>query len=356
MKLRKQYRCWLDIYYDLFPKKSFILVSLGTGILIYIIGLFLSLLGRFLHLYVTTYQVYCLILGIIWVTTCMRWGSIYFFNVVEKILHQYNFPQEKKSELLADDLNLITNNRLLIFVSTLLAISFYIAIFIFWIRDYRPFGHTFYLPKFLPQEWYEEPGIIFKYIAIYSGITEVSFLIGTSGTQFLIFSFRTMKALSKKLVFTVPKIAAEAFRPFGDLCLKASISWFIGIAIMMVAGFRGFSPLIWAYLSFFILVGFFGFFLPQYFIHKSLNERKNNLSDSFGGKYEKFMEEQKDIWDENYKNVSTFKDIFFINSVYSDIITSKTWVFDFSMIAKLIASALIPIASLFVKEWILKLL
>lgn len=355
MKLNNQYRSWLDIYYDLFPENLFIIISIVTGALVYVIGLVLSLLGGFLHLYVTTYQVYYLILGIVWVSSWMRWGSINFFKIVEKIQHQYNFPQKKNSRSIENELHLITNNRLLIFVSILLTFSFYIAIFIFWISDYRPFGQILYIPKFLPQEWYEEPGIIFKYISIYLAITEGCFLIGTSGTQIIIFSFRTIKSLSREFIFTVPKIAVEAFKPFCDIGLKTSFSWFIGVAIIMVTGFRGLSPLILVYLSLFTFIGISVFFLPQYFIHQSLKERRNELSDSIGKEYEKFMEELKGSWNKNYKDISAFKDIFFLNGIYSDIITSKTWVFDYATIVKLIASALIPIASVIVKEWILTL-
>ncbi len=285
----------------------------------------------------------------------MRWGSINFFKIVGKIQHQYNFLQEKTSQSIENDLRLITNNRLLIFVSILLTVSFYIAIFIFWINNYRPFGQILYIPKFLPQEWYEESGIIFKYVSICLAATEGGFLIGTSGTQIIIFSFRTTRALSKKFVFTVPKVAVEAFKPFGDLGLKTSFSWFIGVAIIMVAGFRGLSPLVWVYLSLFTFVGISVFLLPQYFIHQSLKDRRNKLIDSVGKEYEKFMKDLKGNWSKNYKDISTFKDIFFLNGIYSDIITSKTWVFDYATIVKFIASALIPIASVIVKEWILTL-
>ena len=124
----------------------------------------------------------------------------------------------------------------------------------------------------------------------------------------------------------------------------------------MLAGFRGLSPLVWAYLSLFTFVGFSGFFLPQYFIHQSLKDRKNKLIDSIGKEYEKYVKDLKGNWCKNYKDISIFKSIFFLSGVYSDIITSKTWVFDYATILKLIASAFIPIASLFIKEWILTLI
>lgn len=353
MKLKNQYRSWLDSYYDLFPENLFIIISIVTGALIYAIGLVLSLLGGFLHLYVTTSQTYYLILGIVWVSTWMRWGSINTFKMIEKIQHQYNFSQEKTSGLIENELRLLTYNRLLIFVSVLLTISFYIAIYIFWINNYRPFGQILYFPKFLPQEWYEEPSIIFKYIHIYLAATEISFLIGTSGTQIVIYSFRTIRVFSRIFVFKVPRIAAEAFKPFGDFSLKTSFYWFVAVAMIMMAGFHGLSPLVCAYLSLFTFVGISVFFLPQYFIHQSLKDRRDELSDNLGKKYEKFMKELKGTRNKNYKDISTFKYIFFLDGIYSNTVNSKTWVFDYIALLKLIAYALIPVASLIVEEWIL---
>lgn len=348
MELKNRYRSWLDIYYDLFPEIHFIIISIVTGTLLYAIGLLLSLFGGFFHLYVTTSQTYYFILGIVWVSSWMRWGSINIFKMINKIQHQYNFSQENTS--IENELRLIGNNRLFIFVSILLSFSYYIVIYIFWIKSYRPFGELFCFPKFLPQEWYEEPGITFKYIHICLVATEISFLAGTSGMQILIYSFRAIKVITETFVFKVPRIAAEALKPFGDFSLKTSFAWFVAVAITMVAGFRGFSSIVCVYLSLFTLIGISVFFLPQYFIHQSLKGSRDELSDNFGKKYEKFI---KDASNKNYKDLSTFMYIFFFNSIYSNTITSKTWLFDYTTIIKLIAYALIPIASLIFEDWIL---
>jgi len=175
----QNFRTWLDKYFDLFPKKNPIIISLITGLGIYSLGLIISIIGRFTWLYVRTYQIYLIIFGIIWVASWMRWGHIEFFRIVKD--YPFSLEDSKKGNFIAvltAKLKLATSHRLLLTASILLTLSFYLCIIGFWFLEVKFIGTKFYIPTFISQEWFCGRFLILKAVTLLLLSTPVGFLIG----------------------------------------------------------------------------------------------------------------------------------------------------------------------------------
>jgi len=345
---KNKYKSWIDSYFLLFPRLNYIAVSSITGIVIFIIGITWSIFFNFFELYIKTYQIYLLIFGIIWVMCWARWGMNYLIVSLNKLIDRWGIEKREDFIKLNKNLNLLTKNSVLITISLLFTLVIWIWIH-FHISRSQIFIPSLFISPILPPGWYESSNLFAKEIFILFAAIIVFFLVATTGTQIIIYSHKVVSTVCEVFNFNMPNIAIQELKPLSIISLRASFSWFFGVAIVLIGVIRGLTPIIWIILCILTLIGLLGFLLPQYKVHKILLKRRDELAEKVSKKYEEFAYKmiKGDL------DLDKMKDLFFWNSVYQNIFTSKTWIFDLNILFQLISAALIPFISILVRFLVL---
>lgn len=343
----KKFRSWLDKYFDLFPPKNPIVVSLGSAFAIYLLGFIISIIGKFVWLYIKTYMTLFVLFGITWVASWMRWGHYEFFRIIK------DFPFSSKhyrTSVLIRKLKLATDNRLLLVISILLTFSLYFCIIGCWLGNIRLFGQNFYFPAFISTDWFSGPALIPKILTLIILITPTSFLIGTSGTQMIIYNFNVLPFLGKHFDSGILFVLPQQLKSITRLNLKITYTWFVGVTLVAVTLYKTLTVVAWSYLAIFILVGLIQFFFPQIIFHQVLEDKKTKLLRELGTKCKELF--PKVIQTSDISNITNIQHLCYLSTIYKTIEASSTWILNFSVLAKLITSSLTPIVAMFIKVFI----
>jgi hypothetical protein len=353
----KEYRTWIDTYFDFFPLKNVIAVSVISALLLYIIGLALSAIGDFFRLYIKTHAVYLALFGIVWSLSWIRWGHFEFFKLFNKF--PINFGDSEKQKTIKNQLNkklrIATNNYIMLIGSLIITGIFYIVA-IFWIKNFhiKIFNLDIFFPLFIPIEWVQNIGgiLILKIVVLIFFATIAGFICGTCAIQILIYVFDVFRFLSRNFYSKSPLTIRQKLKPITRFNLKITWAWFGGVSILVLAFYKKISFLNLSYLIFFSLLGLFMFFIPQIYFHNSLSKKKFELLEKVETSCEKIFNNLNKVYRKNKRD--RLQDLNNLISVYNVFKEVPTWIFDYKIVSQLLFSAIIPFILAIIKDLIIK--
>ena len=354
MNLEEQnFRTWLDKYFDLFPNRNPIIVSFIGGLGIYLLGLIISIIGGFTWLYIETYQHFLTIFGIIWVAGWMHWGHLELFQIINAYPFSLDDSEDEDFKAaLSTKLKLGNDHRLLLTISLLLTLSFYVFIIGFWFLEEKFLGLRFYIPPFISKEWFTGDSLILKAFTLLFLSTPVGFLIGTSGTQIVIYNLNILTLLSRHFDSGPLFLLPQKLKPITRLNLRAAYSWFVGVALGAVVAYKRLTPLSLSYLVAFSAVGLLLFFVPQIIFHRVLEKKKTTILEKIGAKCEGLFRKMGETTDIN--EMEKVQYLCNLSLIYQTTRDSPTWILDVKVLTKLITSSITPIVAVFGKMLITK--
>lgn len=347
----KEFRTWLDKLFDRFPAKEYILISILSGLAFWIIGVLFSIIGGFFSTVIRMPHGLVASFGIGWVMSWLRWGRIEFFRILRTFPVSPDVDSDRFETMLRKSMKLVTNNMLLVTTSLLLTCFLDFVLINAWYLDGVQ-ATWMSIPRILPVAWYTGPSLILKVLIIFIYSIPVCFLIATSGFQITVYVFRIMKLLSKSMNYDLPFVARRKLNSMGNLNYRIALTWFVGIALILSLFYKTPSLVFWVFLGILTLIGLLTFFVPQGFFHSTLKEKKRTMLEELGEKYEKMI---KDLRIKNEtKEFAHLESLFHLDSVYRAIEKSPTWVFDFTLIVKVLSTSLIPLLSMLSKFQIVR--
>lgn len=337
-----KYRSCIDTYINLFsPSSSLILISILAGLLIYLFAIIISIIGNFLWLVLYSYQLYIVILGIIWVTYWNRKLKETFFTV----LNSFPISDKKFSQfdhILLDKKIKLTHNPYL----HLVLFIFFLAFISVMVLDFNDLLNIAGLSSIFEREWFAGEKLFLKYLVlILSVIMPMSILLAVSSVYIIMLNFNIIPFLLKYTqIIPINSLIIE-LRPLSKLVLKITYTWFLGVALIIFISFHSFNGAAIFLVGIVTFLGLFNFFFPQIYMRNCIQETKSILiKQSTPSKLYFDRTNQEDNW-----KIKELSDILFL---HNQINSEPNWVLDFSVLVRLILAALAPTFSLVIRYFV----
>ena len=337
----KKYNFWLSKLFDYIPL-PYPLTSFLFGILIFTIGFFISFIYDFHKIYIATPEIYLGTFGIIWVSTCLKWGENDYVNILNKIRQNYDVSDREYLDTCEKWLKPMYNDKLILSFCLFSIISVYIVVYLVYYFKIDAL-------MVFPDEWYLPPTFYKILIIDFYGIF-VLMLLATSGIV-IIFNILLMNELGKKPIFFYPRIANK-FKLLGEFNFKVSLTWLVGNSLILFAIYEKLNIITLPFEMLIILIGILTFFAPQFSLHKTLQKSKKDLLNKIDKSYEeqyKHMKKQYSFKDE----IDIFIKLHELDDLHKNFESeTKTWIYDMPSMLRLLGSSLLHFI-LFVSDFII---
>lgn len=337
-----EYKSCIDSYINLFSStSSLILPSILSGLLVYLLAIIISIIGNFFWLVLYNYQLYIVVLGIIWVTYWSTKLKQDFFTILNSLpISNKRFSQ--LDHILLDKKIKLTHNPYLHFVVFVLFLVFISMM----VLDFNGLINIDGLSSIFGIQWFVGDKLFLKYIVlIFSVIIPMSILLAVSGIYITMLIFNIIPFLLKYTqIMPINSLIIE-LRPLSKLVLKITYTWFLGVALIIFISFQSFNGAAIFLVSIVTFLGLFNFFFPQIYMRNYIRETKDILI--------KQSTPSKLYFDSTDQESNCMvKELSDVLSLHNKISSGPNWVLDFSVLVRLILAALAPTFSLLIRYFV----
>jgi hypothetical protein len=327
----KKYDIWINKLYNKIPL-SYQIISLFFGLTIFVLGIIISYFNNFYTLYISSTPVYLGLAGIILVSASMEWGAKNYVRVLNQVRPYFNVSDEEYLETTEKWLKLISNDKLILSLSSFFIILTYLIVFIVY-------HYKISMLMVFPNEWYLPP-TFYKILIIDIFGTVIILLLVTSGAS-LIINTLLMNDLGKKPVFFYPNLT-QKLKPLSDFNLIAAITWFIGNALIIRLFYSKFNVITLPIELILLTIGLLTFFVPQISLHGTLRKSREKVLHSIDNVYEEHYKLICEAPNSLMEQTDLFMKFYALDKTRAIITTqSKTWIYDTSSMLKLLGPSLL---------------
>ena len=243
--------------------------------LTFLLGLGISAIKGFIYLYLTSYQIYVVLFGIIWVSAALNWGQKRTEDLIE-IYRRYNgLPQQDYELFIRKYYRKIFDKRLILYSILASLILFVVLILVCYRYELPLITYALTPPRLLPDPWFTAPHKNIKTLVIViAALTSLPFF-AHSAYQYIFYT-RFIQKFSKIPLKIPPPFSSRLFSEVNNVIWGSAFRWFVGVfavELVVLDKFTIFSA------SFMVLIsslGLYSIIIPKYFLYKSNKEAKES--------------------------------------------------------------------------------
>jgi len=284
--------------------------------------------------------------GIAWVSKCIALGCREYPELLGRIYKVVSVDAGTDREV-RNRLNAMrkTSSHVLLTIPTAAAA---IAYFYFVLRGFctnptvqRVLG----FPRILPRAFYRCDNLPVTLLIISIYVFVGGLLVVTAVSLFW-HNLGILRVLSRGQ-FQVPFVKALfSLRVLGTFHVKLSLTWFLGIVLVVVMLEQQFTLLVSLFLVLLSLIGVAMFFIPQNYFHTQLEQTKEELEKEIDLK---LLDNTPDFPRLDDSTLPSVLRAYVSLRLKSDVSTLSTWPFDFSVLSQLLISLSVPLVIIFLK-------
>ena len=267
---RSKYKIWIDILDKL--KLNNFWSSIVTAVLVYLIGLLLSLFIGFTNNYLNTLAIYLISFGIFITTFTLRISSNRIHESMLTLRPCFMVSDNEYFYFLDTWFKRLSNNRIIIFITLIFTAILGVLLYCKFYNEsiYNQLNLlSLELTSFKINGWYDQPNLDSKFLLMGYFIIITSSLLITS-FRILFINFFFIIDLLKLPIIPIPNLIRLRIENLSGLYLMVSFNWFVGVSLFGILLFTSLDWLSISILTLISLVGFITFMAPQYLYSKML--------------------------------------------------------------------------------------
>lgn len=270
---------WIDKLFSRIKLPS-LLLSILICIIVYLIGLVVSLLIGFHSNYLNSIPIYIGLFGISITIFIIRYGSTSIHKSYDQLRPCFIISDSQYKNFLDNWFSRLSNIRSTIYLCVFLSLIFIaLSYFSFYFSNLIEYFKLVSIrPKlFEIQNWFNDPYKIVKFILLVFYSICIAFPLATAG-RILFVNFFFLLDLHYLPIIPIPNLVRNRLRGITDLYMIITFFWFLG-AILFIALFYGSSDILSTSLIFMIsILGFLTFITPQVIYHFLLKKSEETAS------------------------------------------------------------------------------
>jgi len=340
-----QYRLWLDDYYSFLPsffRRVPFLPALILALGPFLTGVALSARAGFLSNYLRTPPIYLGMFGIVLVTVSIRWGTQRLPEILGEIRTCFDVSDDAYGVFVHKwNRRFASGKGQALSIAPILMAAYGGVWCAFYLRDRAGTSGVIRYFHAFPDCWFDGQHYPEKLLLIgLYGLPVIALLV--TGAWELIVNMLMLRQLMQFPMIRLPALLNSQLHRLGDFYLKTAATWSMGVALIVIFGFKVFDPVSGAVMLVTGLLGLAIFFYPQYLFHNSLGSVIDSMANEA---YRLFRQSQNTTGRRSRSGTET--------ELLAQLIAmsqpSGALVYDWGNIAVLVLSQLIPVALLGIK-------
>jgi arsenite methyltransferase len=259
----QDYPTWIDRILRRFGLTPAIL-ALSTALLVFGLGLAVSIVIGFTATYVSTPAIYMGLAGMIWVIVSLCWGSKQIHHMYEQLRPVFIVSDQEYLRTISlwfrRTMSIRGAIRASVTVFAIATVAAYTAFYNTDLTNHLTLAR--YRPIWFPADWYRQPYLPAKFTIILWYGAFVAILVGSTG-RMLIIQARSLYALRSKPIVPLATIVRSRLRRVTNFYVLMSLAWAVGAALLALVTLHRVGVVGLTITAACSAVGLFIFLMPQ---------------------------------------------------------------------------------------------